>query len=175
MLRRELIVSLTVVVAAFVLGIIGIFWLRWSLNEVAGKVEQAHIDQARRSGLLGSSAELRQDEARADELLRVFERLVPNEDNLINLQTFLKVLAQRHNVGLDFNFQGGPTAPKGDQPGQQGFSISLRGELDNIMSFVEDLETRHTSFLFTINSMSFSQAGEEYQAQFTVTTYFKRT
>jgi hypothetical protein len=175
MFQRELTLNIVVVVAAFILGAIGVFWLRWNLVTASFAVEETHINLARRSGLLGSSAELRKEEARAMELIQSFNRLIPIEDELINLESFLRISAERKGLTSSFSFEGAPKPSAGQDPGEQAFGLTLQGELEPLLSYMKDLEFKRRSFLFTINSATLESLVEGYQLKINATSYFRNT
>ncbi|MBS3903337.1 MAG: hypothetical protein KGZ30_03125 [Anaplasmataceae bacterium] len=175
MFQRELILNLVVVIASFILGTVGIFWLGWSLETTASNVELSHIEQAKRIGLVSSAAELRQDEITAEEYLGTFDRLIPIEDRLINLESYLRVTAERKGLVSIFNFEGGPTPPTDATPGRQPFSLTLRGEMNQLLTFLEEFERGRANFLFTVDTVSLSSFEEAHQLEIKAATYFKKT
>ena len=109
------------------------------------KEELAVRNQAAES-LIG----LKTDSEKASEYLRILKNRLPLKDELINFPKEIINLANRNNVDLGFTF-GSESSPE-ENPGNLSFSMTLSGNYDNTIKFLEATEkSRYFVEFETIN------------------------
>jgi hypothetical protein len=153
-LRKEFLVSALVILVSIGAFSVGFWWLTGDLGMQAKNIasDRLLIDrQIKGAELL---AELKGIADQAAQYQRKMDLLLPTEDQLFDFRPWLLGLASSHNVILALDYQEKVTPGTGDNKiGSVGFSMALNGGIENIVSFMKDLEAQNQRFMVAIDTL----------------------
>lgn len=144
-----------VIIAVLVLGVV-IFGFR--ISTLSDKIAATRHELNERSAALSSLASLRSDYSnKGKPYLGVLYNVIPQKDELIDLSKDFQVIAREDNLNYGFIFLG-ENSPSQGVLGSVNFSLSLGGELKNLLSFLKDLE--NFRYLVSLDNVSVSREPE---------------
>jgi len=161
-LNRQLWIGFSMIVVSIGLAIGTFYFL---IGRIDTAVAQIVADRAliiQQSGALGVVAQLRQQAPRAAVYQAALDKLLPAQDGLIGFSQWIAGIASRNEVVASVSFQdSGSGAPGGN--GQERFSITVNGSVNNIIAFLNDIESKEPGFLLQLSSFDFTNQGGNYQ------------
>ena len=173
--RKNLLRSLAIIVASFVIGFSVLWWLQNDIATQAAKAEEMKIGAARESDLIGVFATLKNDAGKANAYERRLAGLLPPKDKLLDFDNFLEVLGNQHRVSTNFSFDGEGT-PTGDgNVGSINFKLEVTGPLSGIQGLLEDLELKPRSYLLSFDTFTVSLVDEGYRAVLRGKIFYKES
>jgi outer membrane murein-binding lipoprotein Lpp len=161
--RKELIISLAVIVGSFLVSGAALYFLSGDLQSQVQKIGTARALLTNRSAVLGSLAALKKDAAQAAVYKPAMDVVLVSQDQLLDFQKWLDGLAGVHRIGYNFSFQGDPVLPQSDAPGYYNFSLDINGALDNLIEFIKDVEYKSPRFLTNLYGFDLTRDGDNYR------------
>ncbi|HVM76738.1 MAG TPA: hypothetical protein VMU07_01135 [Candidatus Paceibacterota bacterium] len=159
--KKRFWISLSIIVAGFVAGIGGAFYLSGDIQANTAAIVAARATFQSQNNALSHFADLERDAPIAAQYMTAYGTLIPNQYALINFQTSLNAAARAYGVVTTFSFQGNlPTVPPG-AIGNAPITLNIQGTLPGIAKFMEYLESKAANSLIHIDSYGIStdQAG----------------
>ncbi len=171
--RRSLIVSLIVIIAAFVVSAVAFYILGIRLNSISSEIGTKNGLIAQQIGVVDILTNLKKVAPEAEPYKQVMDSLLPTEDQLLDFPRYLDALAKNYGVSLSFNFQGEPRKAQKDSPGSLGFALNLTGQLSNNLEFLKALEAKSARFLLVVQNFGLSRVGGGYNMRLQGLVFFK--
>lgn len=161
--KRQLWMTLTVILGVFVLFGPAFFWVRRQIDfQVSDIVRQRELIR-QESTLTGTLADLKREKQTVEIYQQNLERLVVGRDQLIvGFSEWLEREARFYDVGTSFNFQGSEVLPAGDSFGQAEFGVRLTGSVSSLVGLFRRLEQESRQFLINFNDFDVSQGPQGY-------------
>lgn len=160
--KKQWWVSFSIIFGVMAVAAAGLYYLSGDLAAQSAKIVSDRNFIAEQTALVANLARLKGDAAQATPYLTAMQKLLPTHEALIGLSQWVTAFAQANGVSATFAFQGGKTAPSASSPGSDGFSLTVSGPMDGIVSFMSDLETKAPGFLLSIDSFDFVDNGSAY-------------
>jgi Tfp pilus assembly protein PilN len=172
--RRDLFVSTAIIVGSLVAAVVGVYFLQSALRAQVSHVAemnqriQAYFDN------VGLVASLKQSAPQANKYLEVMNRLIPDHDHLFGLRDWIDTVSRNHRVVSSFNFAGEPPIPSPGTIGQIGFTLTLSGNVEDLTSFLQEIESLATAqYLLTFDTFTVSRNSGTYQVTIQGKAYFQ--
>jgi len=150
--NRRLLLSVGVIAVSVIATVAALVYLSGDLGTYASKLVSSRVTMQANTAALARLAELKRDSQPAAVYQAAINSLLPTKNNLINVPPAITALATADGVTATFSFQGNPSVPPAGSVGTVPFSLGAQGPLNNVTSFLADVETKTTGFLLTINS-----------------------
>jgi Tfp pilus assembly protein PilO len=157
--NKRLAWSVGIIVASIVLIVGAIVYAANDLNADANKFVSDRAAMQANTAALARLADLERDAPQAILYGTAIDALLPTQANLINIPPEVAALAAADGVTATFTFKGNPSAPPAGSVGTVPFSISVQGTLANMASFLQDLESKNSKFLLSVDSFSVNNSG----------------
>lgn len=84
--------------------------------------------------------------------------LVPHKDDFVSLPKDIEVMANANNVSTSFSFESEDPSSKNKELKSIGFTLNIRGESNDVISFLEKIENKYHSINISILDYSFDRA-----------------
>lgn len=131
----------------------GWFFFRSNIETSAAKIAATKQELANRSAMLQSFALIKsQYTQKAQAYLDVLHAVVPVEEYFINFSKELQQAASRRGLEYGFSFTGEERGAAGNL-GAISFSLNLRGSQNNLIQFIQDLQTFR--YVISIQNIAF--------------------
>ena len=153
-LTAILVTSVTVGVLA---GLIVFFGFKIGENAKLIYDTRAEGDSVSRD--INQFSSLKVSAVEAEPLFERLKKFLPDDDAITLFGDKVEALATGFGLGNDFNFVGDPVVYKGDIKYIK-FSISVQGPYNNLIRFVDSLES--FSYILNVSSISISEQGQSY-------------
>jgi hypothetical protein len=150
---RQLSISLVVLAGTIALGFLALNFILNDATAQADAIVKYRAAATVSTNNLTSLAGLKQDAGTADKYRAAIGRLLPLEDGLIEFPRQITTLASSYNISAQANLAGEPVLPANDAPGYFPFSLTASGSSDNLLGFLNSLETQSTQFLVSVGSV----------------------
>ena len=159
--KRQLIMSLAVMLGGIVLSAGAFYFLVGNINAAANTIvtDKALADQ--QSGALAVVATLKRQEAQAAVYQAAMNKLLIGQDGLIGFNQWISNAAARHQVTDTVTFQH--ASPLDSFAGEMGFSLGVNGSIANIISFLNDIELEGSGYLVQIKAFTLTSVNGSYQ------------
>lgn len=161
--KQPLWISFGIVFGAATVAGVAIYFLSGDITAQADKIISDKTLVTRQAAVVGILASLKSDAPKAAQYSAAMKKLLPTHDELIGFSPWLNALGQTHNVSVAFSFRGDNAGATASSLGTDGFSLSVTGSSKDILSFLQDIETRAQSFLLSIDSFEFGQSDSGYR------------
>jgi len=148
----RLFISIGAIAGSIVVAVIALVYLSGDLDANASKLVSDRAAMQANTAALGRLAELEHDAPLAAAYQTAINSLLPTRTDLIDVPPAVATLASADGVTATLSFQGNPAAAMAGSLGTVPFSLDAQGSLDNVTSFLADLETKTTGFLLIVNS-----------------------
>ena len=162
-LRKQLIVSFSIIVASVIIATILLYVLAGRIALESQKIQADRGISSQETGVLAVLAELKDAAPQAATYQAAINQLLPSQDDLIGFGDWVNAAANANQVSASFSFQGNPVAPTDMTPGQSAVSLQVNGSLDGITTFLKDIEATSPGFLVQIPSFDLSTSGGGYR------------
>lgn len=160
--RRRLLWNIGIIGGSIMVGFAILYFLGMRIEKKSVAIIQSRALITQRSFALDNLASLKKTEPLAEEYQQRINALLPTQDNLLGFPRFLEATARTYDILLSFSFQGDPVPSLGGKPGYVSFVLRTTGPRENIVNFVQYLESKSTQFLVNIESIDFSAASDQY-------------
>lgn len=171
--RRQVIVSLIIILGSAGVAIAAISWLKRDIQFQAGKIFDDKNLISKRVAILADLAELKKLTSKADAYKRAMNAIMLTHEDLLNFPRRLEDLARVHRLGISFSFRGEEVKPQENKPGYVNFNVDVVGAVDNLISFIKDVEYRSLGFIATFDSVDFLKSGDNYKASLQGKVFFR--
>ncbi len=151
----EVIIGCAVIVAAIV------FLLTSDIASRASDISTNRDRITKQSDSVVMLADIKNNSAEAQEYTTAMDALLPPQNELINFPKWLQGVAATYSVNVDFSFTSEIIAPNSTAPGSNGFSLTVTGNSDNVISFLKYLELEAPAYLLSLGSFDLSQNGSD--------------
>ena len=156
---------------AVLMAIIG--WLASDVQAQADRIRKDRVLIRDRSAAIAALADLKGRASQATFYEQKLSAFLPTQEQLLDFPRTLDNLARIRRISSNFAFRGGQTAPQGNMPGSIGFNLDLSGALEDILSFLKDVETEPPRFLATFESFDLTRSGDSYRLLIPGKVFFK--
>jgi hypothetical protein len=162
-LNRQLWIGFSVIVASIAIAAIAFYLLTGHIDTAVAQIvaDQALVEQ--QTGALGVVAQLKQQAPQAAIYQAAMDKLLPAQDGLIGFTQWVSGIATQDQVTTSVSFQGSGAPSPGVSGGQTGFSISVGGGINNIIAFLNDIESKVPGFLLQLTSFDLTNQNGTYQ------------
>ncbi len=150
------------------------YWLKNDMTMLAGKISKLRNDAAANANSLEVLAKLKQGSGEVDEYQRQIEQILPIEDKLILLKSWLEQVASGPRVSVASNLEMSTPAQDG-LPAFSYFTIVANGDYSALILFMREIESRSTSYLITLETMDITRQSDKYQLVAKGKVYYKHT
>ena len=173
---RSVGISATLIVVAFALGILAIFFMNGRLGERVARIADARARIVLRSQEVKRLADLKRDAPKAAQYERAIDILLPDINQLYSFrEDWLEGFARSHSVALkNFSFLSDPVAPKPNELGSVDFTVAVSGNVKDVVTFFKQLEPAQPfRYLNRANNFSLFQTEGVYYLTVGGTTFFR--
>lgn len=155
--KKKILVELGIGGGIIAVLAVALVFLGLYLRNASERIAAQRATLLERSAAVGSLATLRETwRTKAQGYLNVLRNVVPEKDALINVSRDFQSLAAQTRTEYSFGFLG-ETERGARGIGSLAFRLTLRGDLENLFSFMDRFET--FPFLSTIDSFSIERKG----------------
>ncbi len=170
--RKNLTVEISIaviVIAAFGAGIL--FFRAKIASSTEQIIKMRHDLSERNSSLQLYSALHSQYDSKAKNYLNVLYNIIPTRDQLIDLRQEFQSLAAKEKLDFGFAFFSGDEASARGETGIVKFDLNLKGDLDQLINFIQSLEKFR--YLITLDSFTMNRQGSTIQMIIKGQVYFR--
>jgi hypothetical protein len=171
--KRPLVTSVSLILVAIIVAAVSIYFLATGIMASAKAIAQDHAQLDAATGAVAGVAALKAQAPQAKQYQLAFEKLLPTQDGLIGFSGWINSVANAHGVSSKVVFQGKLVPPSATGPGQAGFSLTVTGDMSNIISFLNDIETKTPGFLLSLSSFDLVNASPHYQVSVQGNVFFR--
>ena len=150
------------------------YWLKNDMTALAGKISNIRNAAAANANSLEVLARLKQGSEEIDEYQKQIEQILPIEDKLILLKSWLEQVASGPRVSVASNLEMSGTAQDG-LPAFSYFTIVANGDYSALILFMREIESRSTSYLISLETMDITRQSDKYQLVAKGRVYYKHT
>jgi hypothetical protein len=170
-LTPKAIVNLFLIGGFLVFIIPTLIYLGQEIKERSSSLKAERVEIDLRSKSISRLAELRKASEEAAVAGEKLELLLPPRDELFSFTDYVKQLAGQNGVVANLDFSGTETAPTETSAGSNGFQLAASGRLNNIISFIEALESGNR-FFSSLEGVEVTEIGAEFSAVLNGLVYF---
>lgn len=168
--------SLIIEISIFVLLVAalggGLVFMKTEISESATKIENNRKLLFDRSEALKSISVLKsQYESKGQNYLNVLHNIITTKDQLIDLKQEFQILATKNNLSFGFSFSPSEEAATPTELGSLEFVLSTKGSIDELISFVRDLQ--QFKYLITLDGFSLNRENSGIQMTIKGQAYFR--
>lgn len=171
--RRQVIISLIIILGSVGLAIAVISWLKKDIQTQVNKISSSKNLINKRVAILSNLAELKKMIPKADAYKKAMNAIMLTREDLLNFPRRLEDLARIYNLGISFNFKGEEVKPQGNKPGYANFSIDVTGAIDKLINFIKDVEYKSLGFMATFEAVDFLKSGDNYKVNLQGKVFFR--
>ncbi len=154
--HKKVTVKLSISLGIIAVLVLGIIFFGFRVDSLSEKVITTRQELGERSRSLQSLASLRSDySTKGQSYLNVLYNVIPEKDELIDLSKNFQVIAQEGQLDYGFTFLG-ENPPIAENLGSVKFSLSLGGSLNELLSFLKNLE--NFRYLISLENVSLNRA-----------------
>ncbi len=139
------------------------YWLDHDLKKQTAAITEARYSIRRNAGLLETLANLKNLLPRVKLYEGKLNNLIHTRDELIDFPRYLEDLARRHNLAMNFSFQGVAAPAEAEQAGSQNFSLDISGSYDALERFLKELELTSVRYVAQLDNLDVSRQSEGYR------------
>jgi len=159
--NRYVCVSFGIISGAFIVAVAAFYFLAADISSRASVVSANRAQIAKQNNSLASFAEIKQDSDEASKYKAAMDKLLPAQDELINYPKWLQNVAATYNITADFSFTANTVPAAAASPGTVGFSLTVEGENNNLVSFLKNIESQAPGFLLSFDSFNLTKNGDD--------------
>ena len=174
-MRRELLISLSILFGATLLISGGFYWFNGSLTDEANNIASLRASLAGQSRSLGVFAELKRDSSLAAMYQEQLDVLFLTKDQLIEIPSRVQKLSEAYDVVVRFAFENTKTKLALDGVGSAPFTIDIDGRFNDVTNFLGALESADEALLLGIDSFDITRTGTNYRIAARGQSFFKET
>jgi hypothetical protein len=89
-------------------------------------------------------------------------KLIPTQDGLIGFPAWIGQIANSDGVVVVPTIAGDVVPGNAVRPGFVSFTLSVTGSLNNVVTFMDDIESKSPGYLLNIDSLDLIQSGTGY-------------
>ncbi|MDO8536971.1 MAG: hypothetical protein Q7R94_01860 [bacterium] len=160
--KREILVGLSVIFGSILLLGAALLLLSSDISAQTEGVVGGRDLISERAATLNALAELKRDSPVASKYREAMRKILVTRDDLLDFSRWLEGLARGRGAVFSFAFQGEPSPPTEENPGNIAFSMRVSGGLDVLLGFLEDIEYKAPRFLLSIDSFNVRADGSGY-------------
>lgn len=158
--KKKLFLEIGIALGGALLLSVFIILLNIDINKQADAIEETKVQLALRTRTLELLTSSKGDVERADLFLTRLQSMVPTEEQLIALPREFQRIAKTYDVDADFRFIGSQQPGSEQQLGTMKFSLSMIGLYDNVLQFLEFIESSQYIMVLDLGDMSRSKDKE---------------
>jgi Tfp pilus assembly protein PilO len=153
--HKRIAVNLSIALGIIAVLVLGVVIFGFRINSLSEKIAATRHELNERSTALSSLASLRSEySTKGQPYLNVLYNVIPQKDELIDLSKDFQAIAQENGLNYGFIFLG-ENPPSGGTLGSVNFSLSLGGELADLLSFLKNLE--NFRYLISLDNVSIAR------------------
>lgn len=161
-------IAITLGLLAFLGGLLAM--VGFDIGNRTVKIQDLRLELIKRNRSISDLADLQRDFNKVSRYSSLLENVLPRRDQLFDFSKELEAAARRQKVGLGFIFSSEQASAE-DVPGAAFFSLTLQGQLDNVMSFLKSMEIMR--FITSFSSLDFTRQGDSVNASLNGVVYFQ--
>jgi hypothetical protein len=172
-INRQIWISLSIIVGSLILAAAAIYFMSLGIASTVNKIvaDRAVVEQ--QASALGIIAALKSQEPQANVYAAAMDSVLPTQSELLQFSPWIQKIAQNDSVTVQVAFEG-TSVPSGENiPGNEAFSLTINGSLNEIADFLSDIETKQPGFLLNITSYDLTYQNSDYQMAGQGVAYFK--
>lgn len=152
----------------------GIIFFQAKIADSAGQIVKTREILADKTQTLQTYSGLQIEyNKKAKKYLDILYNIVPARDQLIDLRQEFQSLASKENLNFGFTFSPGDESSLAPgELGTVGFSINLKGNLDELLGFMQLLEKFR--YLVALDSIVLNRSGSSVQMIINGQVYFRQ-
>jgi hypothetical protein len=154
--KKQLWISLGIIITSIVVALIVVYLF---ISDISSKTSQVLLYRsgiALESANLGNAAQLKKDAAQAALYQTAIQKLLPNQDGLINFPQMVDSIARSYNLNDQVSFTNDSIAPSPSAVGSIGFSIEVDGKASDCVAFLQNIELKSDQFVIRVDNFEFS-------------------
>ncbi len=172
--RKKVLVNTGIILSAFAIAAVLFSVLGGRLDAASAKIAADRNEAASRTYALENLSMLKTQEPEAAKYKEKLDTLLPNQDGLFSFITYLQGIAKLHQVDISFSYSGPAVAPVVGRPGYIPFTATLAGSSENIIAFIDDMESKSARFMVNFDTAELSgDRGSTYNATVKGKVFFK--
>lgn len=148
--KKQLLLQIVILLSITVVLGSGILFFNSLIAKNVEAIVEAKGDASLRQGTFQALAELRKEAAEANALLSGLRTKLPSKDDLFVFSKNLSTMAANRKVQFGFSFAP-ETQSGGESVSYAPFEISSGGDLENLISFISDIE--NSNYIIQISSV----------------------
>lgn len=161
--RRTIIWGIASIIGSIIVSGSLVYWLSFKLNGEAADVASDRNIIRSNSQLIEGLANIKSAAPEIGKYKQALDALLPMKDELVNFSGWLDGLSRAHQVSENFSFQGNVVEASKTEAGYAGFSLNARGAYDNLISFLNDVESRAPRYLVSFDNFDLNREGAGYR------------
>jgi hypothetical protein len=170
---KQLWISSGIVAASIALAAGAVSYLA---NDLSAQADTIMNDRATVQGQTDSVADLASLEGampQATQYQLAMDRLLPDQYGLVTFEQWLAQSGKNYGVTANAVFQNSVVSPQGTTPGTAGFSFDAEGSPASVISFLDEVSSKSSGFLLTLNSFDFTNDGTNAKVTGQGTIFFR--
>jgi hypothetical protein len=171
--KRRFWTGIGIIIGSIALFAVAIFFIGGDMSTQASAITAARSNYAEQSAMVNDYGSLKADAANAAVYQTAMSRLLSSQNDLIGFSSQIDNVAHNDGVDLTFAFVGAPVLPAGNTPGSAGFKMTAIGSLQNIVTFLHDIELGAPIMLLKIGAFDLTQSGSNYSITATGNVFFQ--
>lgn len=161
---RDVKIGVGLIVASYLAALGALYAIAGNLDTSVAKILQDRTKTQAQLQEINLIAELKNESAVAEGYRAAMDKLLPNQDRLLDFPRWIDSLARNHGVGARFSFQGDAVSAQGTSPAYIAFSLDLTGTIPNLGSLLRELESaQEAQFLVGVDSFNIARSGDSYR------------
>lgn len=171
---KEIRLSLAIIVGSLVVFWGVFYFFQMKTNALADEIVQRRSIIKEHSTLGEVLASLKSDAQVAEGYEAAIDVLIPPKDKLfVGLSSWLQSQERLFGVSVRFSFQGNESDPTETDLGVVGFSMTVNGQLGDVVRFLRSVETQADQFLLRFNSIDVARDINSYRVSVGGDVFFK--
>ena len=162
-IKKQLWISGAIIFGSMVVAAAVVYYLSFDIAAKAKAIADDRSLTDQKTGVLAVLAGLKAQAPQAAAYQAAIDQLIPSQDGLIGFGGWLNQIASSDGVTANFSFDGDPVPASGNIPGYVAFSLNASGPINNIVNFLDDIESKSPGFLLSIKSFDLTEQTANYQ------------
>lgn len=157
-INKELIIA----TVGFLILIGGVFVVGAKITDYVKQITNKQLEGTIQGQQVEILATLTRQHAVAQQYVLALENVLPERDSLISLDQELETLAEVHGLGFGFTFTGDRPATQ-SSPGVVEFSLSLQGEFNQLLRYMENVN--NLRYFMSFPTFGLARSGDRFTMQ----------
>ncbi len=145
-----------VIVSSIVAALVAFSYFSGAISAEADQIVMAKTKAGNDASSLASLASLETAAPQAAQYDVAIKQLIPDQSGLLGFSAWMGQAAARFQVNATVSYQGNPTLPSGDTPGNTGFTLTAQGSGGSMVPFLDYIAAKAPGFIISFTSVDFT-------------------